>query len=153
MNEDYIADHISRLNQEGGLFIMRRSDINNLAYQNLVDRKFIGLKSEMEAVLQRYRASNGNKQVLIDELDLGENYFNRINDEFYIVEVKTNSHFEFDIPNGNESGAYSDLWVPGGYTKHGTFEVVISNSKNFKHNNDFNTYKSIFGNENVIPLD
>ena len=34
------------------------------------------------------------------------------------------------ISNGNEVGAYDELWIPGGYTIHGTKEAVISNSEN-----------------------
>ena len=48
------------------------------------------------------------------------------------------------ISNGNEVGAYDELWIPGGYTIHGTKEAVISNSENLIHNKDWDTFINFF---------
>ena len=93
-----------------------------------------------------------NPQVLIDELDLGNNYFSTPNDEIYLVTVEPNKGFIFDMPTGNEGGAYVGYWVPGGYTKHGTAEAVISNSASYSHNNNLQTFTSFFGSNNVLKI-
>lgn len=152
LDANYITNHINKFNQEGGAFIIRKSDIINPNYNKLVDRKFIGLKSEMETVINKYKNAGKDKQILIDELDLGNNYFSSANDDVFLVTVEPNKGFVFDIPTGNEIGAYVGQWVPGGYTKHGTAEAVISNSSNFVHNNNFETFKSIFGINNVVKI-
>jgi hypothetical protein len=152
LDPSYIQNHISKFNQEGGAFVIRKSDLSNPNYTSIAPRKFVGLKSEMDAVISKYNLENQNLQILINELDLGENYFSRPNDEAYYVIVQPNSSFTFEIPNGNEGGAYEGYWVPGGYTKHGTTEAVIANSGNFQHNNLVQNLEVIFGQGNVIKI-
>lgn len=151
LDQSYIDAHVSSFNQQGGAFVIRKSDLNNLNYSTMPDRKFIGLKSEMDVVINKYNSSNQNVSILEDELNLGSDYF-KPNDEVYYVVVEPNSNFQFDIPNGNEGGAYEGFWVPGGYTKNGTKEAVLSNSGNFYHNNDWSTFENFFGPNNVIRI-
>ncbi len=151
MDQSYINAHINRFNQEGGGFVIRRSDIYNLKYSSMPDRKFVGLKSEMDDVINKYNSSGKNTQILEEELDLGSNYF-KPNDEVYFVTIEPNSSFSFDIPTGNEGGAYPGYWVPAGYTKSGTSEAVLSNSGNFTHNNDWTTFVNFFGQNNVVRI-
>gem|GEM_PF-1791326 len=92
----------------------------------------------MEGVIRKYNDSNKNLNVLIEELDLGKDYF-KATYEVFFVKVPPEK-FTFDFPNGNEVGAYDELWIPGGYTIHGTKEAVISNSENLIHNKDWNTF-------------
>ncbi|MFN8297446.1 MAG: hypothetical protein U0T69_14705, partial [Chitinophagales bacterium] len=152
LDATYIVQHINKFNQEGGAFVIRKSDLSNPEYITLAPRKFMGLKSEMDAVMKKYKDAGNNPQVLIDELDLGAKYFDRPNDEVYFVTVEPNRGFKFELPTGNEKGAYVGEWVPGGYTKHGTAEAVISNSGNYTHNNNFETFKGFFGNNNVTKI-
>ena len=104
----------------------------------MAPRKFIGLRSDMEGVIRKYNDSNKNLNVLIEKLDLGKDYF-KATDEVFFVKVPPEK-FTFDFPNGNEVGAYDELWIPGGYTIHGTKEAVISNSENLIHNKDWDTF-------------
>jgi hypothetical protein len=151
LDAGYITQHIAKFEKEGGAFIIKLRDLYNEKHATLAPRKFIGLKSEMDVIISKYNKSNKNLQILIDELDLGSDYFEN-SDEVYYVIVKPDKGFEFDIPTGNEVGAYEGYWVPGGYTKHGTAEAVISNSANFKHNNKLNTFIEIFGKDNVLKI-
>ena len=146
----YITNHINKFNQEGGAFIIRLRDLSNPNYATIAPRKFIGLKSEMDAVITKFNKSGKDLNVLVEELDLG-NYF-KPGDEVFYVTVEGNKGFVFDIPNGNEGGAYAGYWVPGGYTKHGTREVVISNAESFSHNNSLQTFINIFGTNNVLKI-
>lgn len=116
----------------------------------MAPRKFIGLRSDMEGVIRKYNDSNKNLNVLIEELDLGKDYF-KATDEVFFVKVPPEK-FTFDFPNGNEVGAYDELWIPGGYTIHGTKEAVISNSENLIHNKDWDTFIIFFGSNNVLKI-
>lgn len=66
----------------------------------MAPRKFIGLRSDMEGVIRKYNDSNKNLNVLIEELDLGKDYF-KATDEVFFVKVPPEK-FTFDFPNGNE---------------------------------------------------
>lgn len=153
LSYEYMINHLNKFINEGGAFIIRKSDLLNPNYTSIAPRKFVGLRSEMENIMNKYKNSGNDEQVLIDELDLGSNYFSKPDDEFYFVTVMPNQGFTFDIPTGREGGAYVNLWVPGGFTKHGTAEAVISNSADFFHNNNLNTFKELFGIENVKKID
>ena len=119
LDATYITNHINKFNQEGGAFIIRKSDIiSNPEHVTIAPRKFIGSKSEMEGVLSKYNAAEKNPQVLIDDLDLGNNYFSRPNDEVYFVIVEPNKGFHFDMPTGNEIGAYDTYGVSCSYKKN-----------------------------------
>lgn len=56
------------------------------------------------------------------------------------------------MQNGNENGAYENFWVPGGFTGHGTAEAILTNSDNFVHNNNWQTFVSFFGTKNVVKI-
>ncbi|PKQ63064.1 hypothetical protein BZG02_09860 [Labilibaculum filiforme] len=151
MSKADIANHLNKFRNEGGAFIIRKSDLLNPNYTTIAPRKFIGLKSEMDEIVARFNSANYDTQVLIDELDLGDKYF-KTNDEVYLITVKPDKGFEFDMPSGNENGAYDGLWVPGGKTKHGTSEAVLSNSASFEHSNSWKNLVDFFGVENVQKL-
>lgn len=44
-------------------------------------------------------------------------------DDPYRVDISSPTGLR--MPRGNESGAYDDYWIPGGYTKGGISEAVI----------------------------
>ncbi|ADB40275.1 hypothetical protein [Spirosoma linguale] len=152
MNPIHKATQLRKFNTEGGAFVIRKSDvIRNQNYKTIVDRKFVGLKSEMDNVIIKYNNAGKDTKVLVEELDLGDDYF-QPNDEVFYVTVKPNQGFYFDLPNGNERGAYEELWIPGGFTGHGTAEAVLSNSGSYVHNNDWQMFVNFFGSENVIKI-
>ncbi|MDO5105958.1 MAG: hypothetical protein Q4D72_08715, partial [Capnocytophaga sp.] len=151
LSASYIREHLAKFEKEGGAFIIRLRDLDNPKYISIAPRKFIGLKSDMDAILSKYKNSGNNLNVLIKELDLGDDYFKSGDEVFYVV-VKSDKGFKFNIPDGNEGGAYEGLWIPGGYTKHGTREAVISNSANYFHNNNIEEFIAIFGKDNVTKI-
>ena len=150
LSSGYIQQHLTKFEKEGGAFIIRRRDVVESNYITMAPRKFIGLRSDMEGVIRKYNDSNKNLNVLIEELDLGKDYF-KATDEVFFVKVPPEK-FTFDFPNGNEVGAYDELWIPGGYTIHGTKEAVISNSENLIHNKDWDTFINFFGSNNVLKI-
>lgn len=93
--------------------------------------------------------SNGNLNIIAQKLDLGDSYFNELDDELYVVFVDPAKGFRFDMPNGNEIGAYEGLWVPGGKTGNGTLEAVILDSDNLVHNNNWSEILKYYGEDNV----
>jgi hypothetical protein len=151
LNSSYTAHHLAKFQLEGGGFIIRKRDIIATEHNNLAPRKFCGLKSEMDLIIAKYHLSGSDLNVLTENLDLGNNYF-LPDDEVYYIIVTPNRGFIFDIPNGNEIGAYQGFWVPGGYTKHGAAEAVIQNTSSFPHNKSWETFVNIFGSDNVIKL-
>ncbi len=152
LSQSYMTQHLNMINQQGAAFIIRKRDIVNSSYTSMASRKFVGYKPEMENVIQEFNNANHDLNVLIDELDLGNDYF-LPDDEVYLVVVKNNPNFTFDIPTGREGGAYVGFWVPGGFTKHGTAEAVLSNSGSFAHNKDWDTFIDFFGgSQNVIKI-
>ncbi|MGN2468405.1 hypothetical protein ACTAB1_25950 [Pseudomonas fragariae (ex Marin et al. 2024)] len=57
--------------------------------------------------------------------------------KIYLVKIKPNDkRFKYEVPNGNEAGAYKNEWVPGGETKSGTKEAALIGSENIDHGKD-----------------
>ncbi|TMP16970.1 RHS repeat-associated core domain-containing protein [Pseudoalteromonas sp. S2893] len=144
--QSYIDAHIAQFNQQGAGFISIQSWMLNPEYPTLPPRKFVGLKSEMDAIIAKYTQSGNDWRILRDELSLGENT-DLSNDEItYITVDPGDERFEYDIPNGREGGAYDGEWIPGGKTKGGITEAALINSETVVHNNSLeelsNSFKS-----------
>ena len=122
MTQSHSLNHINRLELEGGGFVIRLRDLTKPRYKTLAPRKFIGLRSEMDEVIRLFDSSNGDLNVIVNKLDLGDTYLEP-GDKLFYVKFDYNRGFRFDLPNGNEDGAYPGLWRPGGYTKSGTYAV------------------------------
>ena len=128
--------------KEGGSFIAIKSWIEG-GHANLPPRKFVGLTSEMDDVVAKYRAAGNDWKVLNRELNLGSNDLSR--DTIYIVKIKPNDpRFRYEMPNGQERGAYPNEWVPGGHTKSGTKEAALIGSESITHNSNLDTLLSNF---------
>lgn len=142
--QSYIDAHIAQFNQQGAGFISIQSWMLNPEYPTLPPRKFVGLKSEMDAIIAKYTQSGNDWRILRDELSLGENT-DLSNDEItYITVEPGDERFEYDIPNGREGGAYDGEWVPGGKTKGGITEAALINSETVVHNNSLEELSSNF---------
>lgn len=140
LSAEYISNHINKFKNEGAGFIVIKSwtEGGNPLYTKLPSRKFVGLRSEMDEVITKYKASGNDWKVLRDELNLGSST-NLSGEEIYYVKIDGNdSRFNFDIPNGNEGGAIAGEWIPGGYTKNGVAEAALVGSENIIHNKDIN---------------
>ena len=148
LKQDYINAHISKFDQEGAGFIVVKSwtEGGNPLYTTLPERKFVGLRSEMDAVINKYKSQGNDWTVLRDDLNLGPNT-NLSTDEIYYIKIDPkDSRFSFDMPNGNEGGAIPGEWIPGGYTKNGTTEAALIGSENISHNKNINELLNNFTN-------
>ncbi|WP_259395148.1 polymorphic toxin type 15 domain-containing protein [Pseudoalteromonas sp. SR43-5] len=125
----------------------------NPEYPTLPPRKFVGLKSEMDAIIAKYTQSGNDWRILRDELSLGENT-DLSNDEItYITVEPGDERFKYDIPNGREGGAYDGEWIPGGKTKGGITEAALINSETVVHNNSLEELSSNFESTEKLQSD
>ncbi|MBX8512481.1 RHS domain-containing protein, partial [Pseudomonas cichorii] len=135
--EQYVGLHEEAFKQQGGSFVVIDSWIEKSKYPTFPPRKFVGLPSEMDAVVAKYKASGNNWEVLNRELNLGDDDLSDF--KIYLVKIKPGDpRFKYEIPNGNEAGAYPKQWVPGGETKSGTKEAALIGSENIDHGQDMN---------------
>ena len=142
--ESYINAHIQQFAIEGAGFIAIQGWMENPDYPNLPPRKFGGLRSEMDVIIQKYQASGGDWTILRDELSLGEGVDLSKDEIAYLVIEPGDSRISYDMPTGREAGAYKNEWVPGGKTKGGITEAALVNSEKIFHNNDINELSKQF---------
>ncbi len=141
----YIASHIAKFKGEGASFIVVKNWTENGRFGQLPPRKFVGLKSEMDGVIAKYKANGNDWRVLRDELNLGSTT-NLEGEEIYYVWISPNdARFTYDVPNGNEAGAIYDEWMPGGKTKNGTTEAALVGSEKCLHNKNIGELLEYFG--------
>ena len=146
LDPSFITNHINKFKQEGASFIVVKSWIEEGRFPAFPPRKFVGLKSDMDRVISRYK-QNGDWKILRDELNLGAET-NLANEEIYYVKVNSNDNrFQFDMPNGNEAGAIVGEWVPSGTTKNGITEAALIGCETCIHDNKIETLLQFFGNE------
>lgn len=146
LESSYIVAHSDKFKKEGAGFIVVKSWIEggNPIYTALPSRKFVGLRSEMDVVINKYKSNGNDWTVLRDELNLGAST-NLVNEEIYYVKIKGNdSRFSFEVPNGNEGGAIVGEWVPGGYTRNGTSEAALIGSETIVHNKSISQLLNYF---------
>ncbi len=154
LTEEYIADYKAKFEKEGGSFIVVKSwtEGGNPKYTTLPERKFVGLKSEMDAVIAKYEKSGKDWKVLRDELNLGKDVDLSL-DEIHYVTVKPNDpRFKFEMPDGNERGAIDGEWVPGGHTKSGTTEAALVGAEKVDHGKKIENLLNIFGKGNTKKI-
>ena len=146
LDETYIANHINKFKSEGASFIVVKSwtEGGNPIYKTLPARKFVGLRSEMDAVIAKYHAAGNDWTVLRDQLNLGATVDLSSEEIYYITVDGSDPRFSFDVPNGNEPGAIVGDWVPGGATKSGTKEAALVGSEKIVTNKDINQLLSNF---------
>ncbi len=144
LDETYITNHINKFKQDGAGFIVVKSwtEGGNPLYTTLPSRKFVGLRSEMDEVITKYKAQGNDWTVLRDELNLGAST-DLTNEEIFYIKINgDDARFSYELPNGNEGypnpsgGAIVGEWKPGGYTKNGTAEAALIGSEYIAHNKD-----------------
>ncbi|WP_260417989.1 RHS repeat domain-containing protein, partial [Pseudomonas cichorii] len=141
--EQYVTMHEEAFRQQGGSFVVIDDWIERSTYPTFPPRKFVGLPSEMDAVVAKYKASGNNWEVLNRELNLGTEDLSKV--KIYLVKIKPDDpRFKYEIPNGNEAGAYPKEWVPGGETKSGTKEAALIGSEKIDHGSDMKKLLSQF---------
>lgn len=145
---EYVDEHLDKFKNEGGAFIavegwIKSDRPDRQSFQE--SGKFVGLSSEMDEVIVKYKSSGNDPNVLRDELNLGENV-DLSNEKIVYVKIPPDDErFGYEMPTGNEPGALEGEWVPGGYTKNGTSEAVLTGGDNIKHNGDVNNISDMFG--------
>lgn len=146
VTSSYKSHHIGKFDQQGCGFIVVRSWIEGGNPQNitLAPRKFVGLRSEMDDIINRYKTSGNDWTILRDELNLGTNTNLEAEEIYYVTISPGDTRFSYDLPEGNEGGAIPGEWVPGGYTKNGTAEACLIGANNVVHNHDINQLLSNF---------
>ncbi|MHC8326262.1 RHS repeat-associated core domain-containing protein [Pseudomonas sp. LB1P83] len=139
----YINAHRELFTKEGGSFVVIEKWITGTRFPSLPERKFVGLSSEMDKVVGKYKSSKNDWRVLSDELNLGADDLS--DTAIYLVRVKPgDARFKFEMPNGKENGAYPKEWVPGGATKSGTKEAALIGSEKIQHNKNVDELLSQF---------
>ena len=63
----------------------------------------------------------------------------------YVKLEPGDERFSYDVPTGNEGGAYEGEWVPGGFTKYGTREASLTGGDKIVHNNNVDNIDKIPG--------
>lgn len=150
MSEADFANHLNKFNNEGAGFIVIKSwtEGGNPKYVSMPARKFVGLRSEMDGVISKYKAQGNDWKILRDELNLGSST-NLSNEEIFYVKISpSDSRFSFDMPNGNEGGAIPGEWIPRGKTGNGTSEAALLGSENVVHNKNIQQLLDYFGEGN-----
>lgn len=142
--KSYIDAHIHKFNSEGAGFIAIQGWMENPDHPRLPPRKFVGLRSEMDSIIEKYEASGNDWKILVKELSLGEGTDLSKESIAYIVIEPGDSRVSYDIPSGKEAGAYDGEWIPGGKTKGGTTEAALVNSDNIFHDNDIDELSKKF---------
>ena len=147
LSDEYIKAHRALFETEGGSFIVIEKPIvdNEIIWPNLPPKKFVGLRSDMEKIVEEYRAAGNDWRVLNERLALGEK--NLAGARIYIVHIKPNDiRFKFGMSTGNEFGAYKGQWIPGGFTKGGIPEAVLEGSEVIKTDGTIETIIKQFEN-------
>ena len=145
LDKKYVANHLAKFEEQGGAFIQIQDWIKDpkyIAYQS--EGKFVGLPSEMELIISKYKASGNNWKILRDELNLGANVDLSNSKIVYVKLPPKDPRFKYSMPTGNEIGAYKNEWVPGGFTKNGTSEAILSGGDKIIHNNNVNNLLKLF---------
>ncbi|MCG6202781.1 RHS repeat domain-containing protein, partial [Psychromonas antarctica] len=152
LDADYVANHLAKFENEGGAFIQVEAWLDNPEYPSYQSKgKFVGLKSEMDLVIAKYKASGNDWKVLRDELNLGENEDFSNTRIVYVKLPPKDPRFNYEMPTGNENGAYEGEWVPGGYTKNGTAEATLTGGDNIVHDNNVdNIVELLDGNAELL---
>lgn len=162
-----LAEYLSDLQADEVAFFISKAEIVESSYLTLPPSKFAGFTTDMEKVLLNFNKSGKNIEQLIDDLKVSSDKFVST-DEIFLVKVKMNqvhpsTNFQLDMPTGNEPGVNIEFFRPGGILptvddlvnvgqKIYPREAIIKNASSMPHNNDWNTFKSIFGNNNVIQI-
>ena len=149
LSKDYVDAHLDKFKKEGGAFVVVEGWISSPdpARQTFQPRgKFVGLSSEMDLIIEKYKKSGNDWKVLRDELNLGEN-IDLSNERIAYVKIHPeDERFQYEMPTGNESGAYQGEWVPGGFTKNGTAEATLTGGDKIKHDGNIDNLNNTFGN-------
>ncbi|ABC30503.1 Rhs family protein [Hahella chejuensis KCTC 2396] len=151
--QSYIDSYKQKFASEGGAFIVVESWTIGSRHSTLPPRKFVGLKSEMDQVIQKFE-STGDLNVLNDELNLGLSDMDLKGlekDRIMYVQIKPgDSRFSYEMPTGNEFGAIPGEWVPGGKTKSGTTEAALIGAEKVDHGKSLDGYEKAFENARII---
>ena len=151
--DEYVSAHRKLFEDQGGAFFSF-GDWWSKEYKSLPANKFIGLQSEMEDILNKASAISDkmDRMRYLDRalaLGVGDDVHvlaRLAKKDIYYIRIKPgDSRFQYNMPTGNEGGAYPNQWVPGGKTKGGTRESVLVGSENVHHGGSMEEMANLFG--------
>lgn len=128
--------------------------VSNPKYNSWPSRKFVGISSEMDSLIDAFHKAGDDFNVLNDALALGSTADELSRQEIYYIKISPKDRrFRYDFPDGNENGAYDNLWVPGGLTMLGIKECVLTRADKVTYKtNDFESFLKNFDSSNVVRL-
>ncbi len=128
--------------------------VANPKYNSWPSRKFVGIASEMDSLIDAFHKAGDDLAVLNDALGLGSTADELSKQEIYYIKIAPRDRrFRYDFPDGNENGAYDDLWVPGGLTMLGIKECVLTRAQKVTYKTgDFESFLKNFDSRNVVRL-
>ncbi len=134
--------------------VIKAWTVSNPKYNSWPSRKFVGQVGEMDSLIDAFHKSGDDLNVLNDALALGSSADELNSQEIYYIKIAPKDRrFRYDFPDGNESGAYEDLWVPGGRTMQGVKECVLTRADKVTYKTgDFESFLKNFDSKNVVRL-
>jgi hypothetical protein len=145
--KEYVEAHLKRFREEGGAFIVIEKWIKSdrpdrQAFQK--EGKFVGLRSEMDKLVEEYKNNGNDWRILQDKLNLGKE-IDLSDTRIAYVKLPVGEKFDYKMPTGNEPGAYDGEWVPGGYTKNGLSEASLIGGDVIEHKGNIDNIIIMFG--------
>ena len=155
--EEYITAHLARFREQGVTIVQPASLLDPKSpYKTWPPGKFGGLPEDMEPIINEFKRT-GDYQVLNKKLALGldgEKFKEFTEQPILVIRISPDDpRFKFEMPTGNEPGAYKGEWVPGGESKGGIREAVLDGAGTVKHNNDIHQLASNFNNTEILGSD
>jgi RHS repeat-associated protein len=152
--DEHIAAHVGRFKEQGATIVQPGSFLDPKSeFKTWPPGKFAGLPEDMEPIISEFKRT-GDHQVLNEKLALGlkdEKFKEFTEQPILVIRVAPNDpRFKFEMPTGNEHGAYPGEWVPGGESKGGIREAVLKGAEDIRHNNDIHQLASQFKNSEIL---
>ncbi len=121
LSKEYIANHLSKFEEEGAAFVFTEEDIGNPIYKAFNPKKYVTLTSDMKEIVEQYQLSK-NTDILEKALGYPEGSLK--GKKLYVLSI---DEPKVKMPNGSEGGV-NELWTPGGKTSGGYNEAVLDNA-------------------------
>jgi RHS repeat-associated protein len=152
--DEYITAHLDRFREQGATIVQPGSSLDPKSeFKTWPLGKFAGLPEDMEPIISEFKKT-GDHQILNDKLALGlkgEKFKEFTEQPILVIRIAPDDpRFKFEMPTGNEFGAYPREWVPGGESKGGIREAVLGGADKVGHNNDIHQLASQFKNTEFL---
>lgn len=138
LDRKYVRNHKKAFRKEGcAVVVVREWTVDNARFTNWPPRKFVGLASEMDKVVDDFHKAGNDVSLINERLSLGASPAELDSSHIYYVRIKPKDRrFRYGFPDGNEIGAIDSEWVPGGLTKNGVRECVLIHAERVNYKSD-----------------